>query len=345
MKDWNNIHRLRSTGVSKKTQTQIVLPEKRGRLGSFSIGAVLLGGLIFSFVHHEQGLGLSKESVQPQQPKNQTPYSVSLADLTKLSSVKLEHIDIAYLNLRCAQRLPGAGEISISNQLATLDQWAKRVQTETERHLYRFRANPQEYYSSEGYFRMLMMAVVFYEDFNIRYNPERMSRPDNINPNDRFFADSRDIFLHGLIADRRMGTCSSMPVLYAAVGRRLGYPLKLVTTKAHLFLRWEDAKERFNLEATGRGMNRYDDEHFKQWPFPVTDEEIRAEGYLKSLTAAEELAVFLSLRGMCQAESGHYPEAAESFDRAAKLAPGCRTYGKMRDELKNKSLLQAVGRL
>ena len=32
-----------------------------------------------------------------------------------------------------------------------------------------------------------------------------------------------------------------------AVGRRLGYPLKLVTTKGHLFVRWEGAGERFNI--------------------------------------------------------------------------------------------------
>jgi hypothetical protein len=29
-----------------------------------------------------------------------------------------------------------------------------------------------------------------------------------------FFQDSRDLFLHGLCGERRMGTCSSMPVLY-----------------------------------------------------------------------------------------------------------------------------------
>ena len=123
-----------------------------------------------------------------------------------------------------------------------------------------------------------------------------------------------------------MGTCSSMPVLYAAVGRRLGYPLKLVTTKAHLFLRWEDGKERFDLEATGRGMNRYDDEHFKRWPFPVSEEEIRTEGYLKSLTAVEEFAVFLSLRANCLKEAGQIQEAAACYAQAARLAPGSRSY-------------------
>jgi hypothetical protein len=126
-----------------------------------------------------------------------------------------------------------------------------------------------------------------------------------------------------------------LPVLYAAVGRRLGYPLKLVTTKAHLFLRWEDGKERFNLEATGRGMNRYDDDHFKRWPFPVSEDEIRTEGYLKSLTAAEELAVFLSLRGHCLKESGRLQEAATCYSQAARLAPKSRSYALLLADLQS----------
>jgi hypothetical protein len=44
-------------------------------------------------------------------------------------------------------------------------------------------------------------------------------------------------------------------VLYVAIGRRLGYPLKLVECKGHLFVRWEDAKERFNIEGTSRGLH------------------------------------------------------------------------------------------
>ncbi len=234
--------------------------------------------------------------------------------------------DIAVMNLRCAQELPGAEGLDVDACLATLDQWAVRVKTETERHLHRFRSNPTEYEHSEGYFRALMMAVIVYEDFGVRYNPERIALPSADAVQDRFFADSRDIFLHGLLAGRRMGTCSSMPVLYVALGRRLGYPLKLVATKAHLFIRWEDGRERFNLEATGKGMNRYDDAHFKQWPFPVTEDECRAEGYLKSLIPAEELAVFLSLRGNCLKEAGEVAEAAEAYAAAVQVAPGWNAY-------------------
>jgi len=260
----------------------------------------------------------------------------SLSELLASSPALISRSDTALLNLLCAQGLPGAENLSPQECVATLDRWAERVRSETERHLYRYRANPGEFESSEGYFRMLMMAVVLYEDFSIRYNPELITTPANLDPNDHFFANSRDIFIHGLLQsplkpqsstlNLRLGTCSSMPVLYVAIGRRLGYPLRLTTTKAHVFLRWEGAGERFDLEATAKGMNRYGDEHFKQWPFPVTEEEIRADGYLKSLTPVEELALFLSLRGHCLKEAGRMPEAIASYAESVRLAPGSRPY-------------------
>jgi hypothetical protein len=186
------------------------------------------------------------------------------------------------MNLLCAEDLPGAEELDLANCLRTLDEWARHVRAETERNFHQFRDKPAHFYNSEGYFRMLMLSVVMYEDCGIRYNPARIVMHGNVDPNDHFFADSRDVFLHGLVGDRHMGTCSSMPVLYIAIGRRLGYPLKLVTTKAHLFIRWESDTDYFDVEATGKGMNRYDDGHFKQWPYPVSDAEIRTEGFLKS---------------------------------------------------------------
>ncbi len=252
----------------------------------------------------------------------------SLTALLRLSAEKIKRCDIARMNLLAAHGLPGAEQIDASACLSTLDQWATHAKAETERHLYRFRQRPEEFENSEGYFRMLMMAVVLAEDFQVRYNPARKSIPEEAVADDGFFSDSRDVFLHGIVG-RRMGTCSSMPVLYVALGRRLGYPVKLVTTKGHLFVRWEDARERFNVEATGRGMNRYDDEHYRQWPFPIADQEIAAHGYLKSLTPTEELAVFMSLRGQCLAEAGRMAEAKASYAEAARGAPNVMGYRRL----------------
>ena len=87
----------------------------------------------------------------------------------------------------------------------------------------------------------------------------------------------------------------------------------------------EDWAGHVNVECTGRGMNRYDDAHYRQWPF-VSDQEIQENAYVKSLTPAGEAAVFLSLRAECLREAGRLEEARQCYAGAAKLAPEVRLY-------------------
>jgi len=246
--------------------------------------------------------------------------------LLRLPPAALSNLSICELNVLCAGGLSAGKVTDIKQCLATIDSWAQHVRSETQRHLYRYERNPAEFDNSPGYFRMLMLAVVLAEDYGVHYDPERMGGPETALMDDAFFADSHKVFLHGLLGPDRVGTCSSLPVLYVAVGRQLGYPLKLVATKGHLFVRWEGAGERFNIEATSRGSNRFDDDHYRHWPFEISPAEEQTEGYLQSLTPAGELSAFLSIRGMCLCEAGRIPEAAESFAAAARLSPQCRTY-------------------
>lgn len=262
---------------------------------------------------------------------------LSFSDMLNDSLESLGEMDIARMNVLCAEGLPGAEDMKINDCLAQLDVWAARVRSETKRNEYRFRQNPAEFEQSEGFFRILFLAVVLAEDFHVKYASSRISTPAQARIRDGFFNSPQHVFLQGVIGPRREGTCSSLPVLYVAIGRRLGYPLKLVTTKGHLFVRWEDSAERFNIEATGQGVNRFSDEYYRQWPFELTDEEIKAEGYLKSLTPAEELAAFLSIRGMCLQEAGQYADAAAAFKAAAGLSPGCRIYKLMQDQMQRKA--------
>jgi hypothetical protein len=59
--------------------------------------------------------------------------------------------------------------LDMEGSLAVLDQMAARVQAETQRHYYRFKTNPEEFENSEGFFKMLMLAVVLAEDFRVQY--------------------------------------------------------------------------------------------------------------------------------------------------------------------------------
>ena len=215
--------------------------------------------------------------------------------------------DIAEINLLAAKGLPGAEPIDIDKSLKTLDLWAAWVKHETDRHLYKYRNAPGEYYDSEAYFRILMMFTVLQQDFEICYNknPEMREGPVEVLPTDfSFYEKPKDLFLNGLTDAEHQGTCASMPVLYVAVGRRLGYPLKLVECKGHLFLRWEDKKERFNIEGTSRGLNCYPNEEYMEWPWPISKEELATGMYMKPLSPLREVADFLEMRALCLKHHG-----------------------------------------
>jgi tetratricopeptide (TPR) repeat protein len=225
-------------------------------------------------------------------------------------------MDVADANLSCATGLPGSERLDADKALAKLDSWAERIRVETRRHLYRAH-DPrfaEHYQGSESRLRAEMLAQVLQQDFGARYNPQRIREPD--------YRNAKDLFIHGMIEDANGGTCVSMPVLYAAVGRRLGYPLKLVLGKGHVFVRWEGGGERFNIEVTGTGgTDFYPDEHYKSWPQKLIAGELATGHYLKSLGAREELAVFLAARGHCLQENGRLPEAQVAYAQAHRLDP------------------------
>lgn len=145
-----------------------------------------------------------------------------LRALLTLAPQALAANDIAAVNLACAEGLPGAENVEVNQVLEELAAMAAQVRKETDRHLYRFRRNPTEFENSEGFFRMVMLAVVLAEDYGVHYAPGKRGTAAQARMGDGFFADARDVFLVGLAGQRRAGTCSSLPVLYVAVGRRLG---------------------------------------------------------------------------------------------------------------------------
>ncbi len=237
-----------------------------------------------------------------------------------MSDDELRRQDIALINLRCAEDLPGSEDVNIQKCLATLDQWAQQVRFETERHLYRAHdpRYAKHYRNSEAYLRASMMIQVLQEDLGVKYNMERVRDID--------FTKSRDLFIHGMIGHENGGTCVSMPVLYTAIGRRLGYPIYLTTAKAHLFCRWDDGKEPFNIEGSGNGFSTFDDDYYLQWPKPISEDEVKAGHYLKSLSPGEELAVFLSARGHCLEDNKRTAEARVCYAQALQRRPDSPDY-------------------
>ncbi|QJW93259.1 hypothetical protein [Frigoriglobus tundricola] len=243
--------------------------------------------------------------------------------LALLSNGELGRYDVADVHLSCAEGLPGADEIDRNYCLYKLDDWKDRVKEYTTLLMPQFRRKPREYENSEAYFRALAMITVLQRDCGVRYNPAKI-------PDDVPFG-TADCFIHGIIQGEG-GTCASLPVVYAAVGRRLGYPIKLVTTRAkkggHLFVRWDDPKtgERFNIEASGHGMGTPDDDYFREGLYDVSP-EVEVDGcYLQSKTPRMELAGFLSSRAFQWSFVRDWWRCVDAWAWAAALVPENKLY-------------------
>lgn len=291
---------------ARRTMSVISLASRKAAIRFGMAGVILCGLTVWLIAAWTSG----KRPLRPD----------SYAELLKLSEVELARVDIARMNLLCWEGSSSNRYANVDAAEKQLDSWAERVRSETERHRYRFDRDPGEFENSEGFFKMLMLAVVLAEDFRVHYREDLRAGPEDASPDDGFLSDSKAVFLTGLLGRERAGTCSSMPVLQVGVGRRLGYPLKLVTTKGHLFVRWDGEGERFNVEMTGQ-VNPQPDDYYRHWPFEVSNAEEAAEGYLQSLTPAGELAVFLAVQAACLREEGRFRMAAEAFAEAAQRAP------------------------
>lgn len=246
--------------------------------------------------------------------------AIDLRTLLPLPDDELAKFDIGAVNLAFTAGLPGAEQIDVEKCLRTLDSYADCVRRWTVAAYEEFfLPNPGQFDHSEPTFRAMALVTALQKHCRVRYNPAKIDPQVPLDIHDRF--------IHGIIQGGG-GTCASLPILYAAIGRRLGYPLKLVLAKRHVFVRWEGdtPTERINIEGSGEGMSVFPDEHYRTWPHRMTPEDERRFGYLLSLSPREEMALFAISRAYCWLEAGHYLNTVSGFIIADALCKGSRGY-------------------
>ncbi len=235
-----------------------------------------------------------------------------------LSDDDLAARDIAEVNLACGYGLPWADDLDVRTLCGRVDEWAGLVDKGTQL-AWSQRNRPEYDHLSDDQFRILVMVTILQRNLVVKYNAAFSEGPYD-------GSDSRNLFIHGMLCGHG-GTCATMPVLYTAVGRRLGYPLKLATAKEHMFCRWDDSGgEQFNIEATSQGFRPRTDAYYLNWPKPLTPKERDRGWYLRSLSPRRELAEFLCQRGHCWLDNLQTLRAVEAYYHAHQLAPDVPGY-------------------
>ncbi len=220
-------------------QRTILMPEAQSRVSSrltferkmkmkkFIIGSVVMliavGGIAFAY----------QQSREPKIPQ-------TFEELIQLSDEEIENFDIGRMNLLCAKGLPGSEDLDIESCIQKLDQWAQHVKMKEQQSLPAFFKYREKYQNSIALFKGAYLGFAIQDDFKCDYNMglyESGIMEDRTST--RFFYDSSDLFINGLITEQK-GTCSSMPVLMVVLGRRCDYPLYLVQCGGHMFSRWDD---------------------------------------------------------------------------------------------------------
>lgn len=231
-------------------------------------------------------------------------------------------MDVADVHLRCLLGLPEAKRVNKSACLKRLDEWARVVQRWTKLGISQFfHKNPGEFGDSEAFFRAVALVTTLQRHCGVRSDQTQLG----FGPNDPFKLESQ--FIHGIVQGHG-GTCASLPVVYTAVGRRLGYPIKLVSTCRHLFCRWDDPirGERFNIEGAGDGFDSLPDSEYRKWPVRLQPGEEKRFGYLISKKPYEELAGFIAERAYVHCDNRRYADAVATLVVACDLTPQYSIY-------------------
>lgn len=230
----------------------------------------------------------------------------------------LEREDFGRLNLLAASGLRGAERLDVEAYCHRLDQWAGLVRSATAKMLPKFHDHPGRYGRTPGRFRMLVMFTILQRDLGVKYDL-------SCAVGDVDYSSARSWFIHGPM-DGHGGTCVSLPMLFLAVGRRLGYPLYLCEAREHYFLRWEgklpgQSRERFNIECTSQGFTPHDDEHFKHRPKPIPPERLNQGIVLKNHAPRQYLAALFIQRSNCLFDQWQLLPACEAAYHAHQLWP------------------------
>lgn len=218
--------------------------------GHFLVGLLVLalGGIVFLTAQWLAALervnrleGQAKASTSESCPQIEGPrvhpgISPEIDTLLNAPEAELAEADVVELNLLVAKGLPECSDIDIAACKRRLDRWADEVRLLLAQDPQGFENN-REKWKTRRRFELAVMGSVLKDDHGVRY-------VDKINHGDPSHKFALGIFKDGT------GTCASLPVVWAALGRRLGHPISMAVAPEHLYCICDDGSEKINIEAS-----------------------------------------------------------------------------------------------
>ncbi|MHC4778504.1 MAG: tetratricopeptide repeat protein [Planctomycetota bacterium] len=144
-------------------------------------------------------------------------------------------------------------------------------------------------------------------DLGFRYDP---NDPGGVLPD--------NLYLHKVL-QRKMGYCVSLAVLYLALGKRLGIPVKGVRVPSHFIVRYDDGKTVRNIETTDFGIDHPDSYYIRK--YRIAGESLRRGVYLAPITLHQVFADLFNNRGTLRGVRGEWGAALRALNRGIEIDP------------------------
>ena len=126
--------------------------------------------------------------------------------------------------------------------------------------------------------------------------------------------DPNDLYLNQVL-ERKQGNCVGLSCLYVSLARRLNLPIYAVYAYRHIFCRYDEGRERINIETQSHGEELSDSCYRLSLSLPWVERGI----YLKNVTSNELVAILLNNRGWLLTGNKKYPAAMTDFKEALNL--------------------------
>ena len=221
--------------------------------------------------------------------------------------------DIAEVNLRCSLGINENIDHLYHDCLGLIGEWSTQLVDYTNSNYRLFQSKPESFDNSLETYQAIAMVQFVHTALRVHYNIELAEGEYNA-------IDSRNLFLTGVLAGRG-GKCVSLPVLYAALGQRVGYPVAVAHTWEHFYCVWGEGPSSFCFEAAGNGFEKRSHNYYRNFLRPVTSHDEQANGFLRRLSYRELFAHFADQRSNCLQEQFRFDEALEANFLAHRLAP------------------------